>query len=113
MNSFTSQKYYEDLKASNAFIPLCVMSVVQISIQPRKNESGLTGWWDMSKHSTSTLTHPSPAQTHRHRSRDQGKEPNHVSHTATQCLLIKTSNPALAKQRGWYSLFLLSYLHDS
>lgn len=52
----------------------------------------------------------SPVQTHRHRSGDQGRESKQVSHTAAQCLLIETSNPALAKQRGWYSLMLSSLL---
>lgn len=44
MNSFTSRKYYKDFEALNAFIPLYVMSVVQIPIQPRENESGIATW---------------------------------------------------------------------
>lgn len=42
MNSFTSRKYYRDFEALNAFIPLCVMSAVQIHIQPWQNESSIT-----------------------------------------------------------------------
>lgn len=60
-------------------------------------------------------TDTSPVHMHRHHLRHQGRESNQVSHTATQCLLIKPSNPVLAKQRGWYSLafsFVLSYFYD-
>jgi len=41
MISFTSQKYYQDFEALNAFIPLRVMSAVQIPIQPQENESSI------------------------------------------------------------------------
>lgn len=61
-------------------------------------------------------TDTSPVHMHRHHLRDQGRESNQVSHTAMQCLLIKPSNPVLAKQSGWYSLafsFVLSYFYDS